>query len=305
MAVIRKQGMLVGVPGVLCALALLWVAGPALADSADIDTCTRCHDETEDYPVLPIFQTPHAAMADTRTGFAERGCAACHGDMEAHLDDEEEPPQYTYRGHEDEVTSIRKQNEGCLNCHESDPHLIHWASSNHEFGDLACVSCHQIHTAHDKIRDRLTQHNVCASCHRQQDHEMRRPSRHPVPDGEMACSDCHQVHGSAGFGADMKEPTVNETCYSCHAGKRGPFLWEHFPVREDCTTCHQPHGSVHRGLLEMRGPQLCQQCHMQPHAFARFDGDELDFGRVAGQNCLNCHSQVHGSNHPDGHSFRR
>ena len=26
----------------------------------------------------------------------------------------------------------------------------------------------------------------------------------------------------------------NETCYQCHAEKRGPFLWEHQPARDDC-----------------------------------------------------------------------
>ena len=32
----------------------------------------------------------------------------------------------------------------------------------------------------------------------------------------------------------LKEASVNDNCYKCHAEKRGPFLWEHPPVRENC-----------------------------------------------------------------------
>lgn len=309
MAATRRIPRGVHVLVVLTALLLLCSSGLAAADSADVDTCNRCHDETRDYPVLSIFQTPHAAVADSRTGFAEQGCGACHGDVQRHLDDENVLPQYTYGGIGDERTPVSEQNEGCLSCHKGDAHLIHWHSSNHEFGDVACVSCHRVHLPHDRVRDGLTQHEVCTDCHRQQDHELRRPSRHPVRDGEMACSDCHQAHGSSSITADLKEPTVNETCYSCHAGKRGPFLWEHLPVREDCTTCHQPHGSVHRGLLEVRSPQLCQQCHLDQvfgdHAARMHDGSQRRSDFVAGRSCLNCHSQVHGSNHPQGYNLRR
>jgi predicted CXXCH cytochrome family protein len=52
----------------------------------------------------------------------------------------------------------------------------------------------------------------------------------------------------------LLEATVNDTCYQCHAEKRGPFLWEHAPVREDCTNCHSPHGSTQPSLLKARTP---------------------------------------------------
>ena len=43
--------------------------------------------------------------------------------------------------------------------------------------------------------------------------------------------------------ANLKAASVNEQCYTCHTEKRGPFLWEHAPVRESCLNCHTPHGS--------------------------------------------------------------
>ena len=104
--------------------------------------------------------------------------------------------------------------------------------------------------------------------------------------------------------------TVNDTCYTCHAEKRGPYLWEHAPVREDCTICHAPHGSTQPGMLKMRGPWLCQTCHSwEFHPSSLYDGNNvlprgLDNHTVL-RNCMNCHPKVHGSNHPSGPRFTR
>jgi cytochrome c553 len=44
--------------------------------------CTRCHDETEAYPVLSIGKTRHGTIADSRTPT----CTSCHGESSAHVD---------------------------------------------------------------------------------------------------------------------------------------------------------------------------------------------------------------------------
>ena len=76
----------------------------------------------------------------------------------------------------------------------------------------------------------------------------------------MTCSSCHNPHGSATDNL-LREPSVNETCYKCHADKRGPFLWEHEPVRDSCLNCHEPHGTINEYLLKIQRPMLCRQCH--------------------------------------------
>ena len=44
--------------------------------------------------------------------------------------------------------------------------------------------------------------------------------------------------------------TNEEACLKCHVDKRGPFVFEHAPVRiEGCETCHIPHGSMNAKLL--------------------------------------------------------
>jgi DmsE family decaheme c-type cytochrome len=125
----------------------------------------------------------------------------------------------------------------------------------------------------------------------------------------MACTDCHKPHGSSGPG-DLIHNTVNETCYECHAEKRGPFLWEHAPVREDCSNCHTPHGSNYENLLTGRQPWLCQQCHSTAyHPSGAYSGTGIPpegaDPRILSGQCMNCHQQVHGSNHPSGINLTR
>ena len=48
------------------------------------DTCLKCHDEDNEVPVVPIFQTKHGRAADPASPFAGLQCEACHGPGEAH-----------------------------------------------------------------------------------------------------------------------------------------------------------------------------------------------------------------------------
>ena len=136
-----------------------------------------------------------------------------------------------------------------------------------------------------------------------------RTSSHPVRQGKMPCSRCHNPHSSFSK-ALLGTANKNDTCYQCHAEKRGPYLWEHAPVAEDCSLCHDPHGSNNPGMLSMRGPMLCQSCHTQPEHQSFANGpDGLPDGNASryllGRNCMNCHTQVHGSNHPSGSRLMR
>jgi DmsE family decaheme c-type cytochrome len=188
---------------------------------------------------------------------------------------------------------------------------------------VACTNCHKVHVANDPVLARATQTDVCFACHKEQRAQTHRYSTHPLAAGKMGCSDCHNPHGSTGPVLMVKN-TVNETCYTCHAEKRGPFLWEHGPVVDDCTNCHTPHGSNNAPLLKARAPYLCQDCHVADHGRTLYSGQNLPGGagptvagtqsnpllqspnaQANGRSCLQCHSQVHGSNHPGGAKFLR
>jgi DmsE family decaheme c-type cytochrome len=171
----------------------------------------------------------------------------------------------------------------------------------------------------DRVLTKITQPEVCFTCHKQQRAEVNRTFRHPILEGKVACSDCHNPHGSVGPKL-MKRDSVVETCFQCHAEKRGPFVHNHEPVTEDCANCHNPHGTVVDSMLKMRPPFLCHQCHTphggqiaqltgQPGQLTNLPGatsplrsatssGKSGINYTQGRGCLNCHTQIHGGNNP-------
>lgn len=283
-------------------------SAPHAAAMDAVRTCTKCHDETEETPVLSILKSKHAVMADPRTPFADQACMSCHGPSKAHL----APAVDGQRARTDvdfshkSGTPAATRNQVCLGCHEKSVRM-HWKGSPHESENVACTSCHTVHNQSDPVLAAVTQTDVCVTCHKGKRADLLKPSNHPLREGKMSCSGCHNTHGSTGPRLLVKD-TVNETCFTCHAEKRGPFLWEHAPVREDCSSCHKPHGSVHASLLKSRTPWLCQTCHLAAqHPSTAYSGTGLPGAtlpsgaqQLLGKNCMNCHSEVHGSNHPSG-----
>nr|WP_301288335.1 DmsE family decaheme c-type cytochrome [Natronospira proteinivora] len=264
--------------------------------------CVMCHIPEDDHPLADIRHSPHGLSGDDRSPAAQLQCQSCHGPSLAHLsvqDGRRPPPAVAFSAE----TPARQANRACLDCHD-DYSQRHWHGSAHEFADVSCVDCHQSHSKTDPMMQRETRERVCLDCHTQVRGEIHRPSSHPMRHQEMSCMDCHAPHGSISDG-ELREGSLNETCYSCHAEFRGPFLWEHPPVRESCGSCHEPHGSVHDNLLKARGPQLCQQCHSAAfHPSTAPDGGGVPpqgaSSSMLQRNCMNCHTDVHGSNHPSG-----
>lgn len=269
----------------------------------------RCHDKA---PATLILRTPHAQSADPRTPFAVHDCETCHGASPEHASGQlveggQLAPIARAFGR-DSPTPVSEQNRVCLECHQAGLRM-NWGGSQHQLADMLCVACHDIHTLEDLVLTQITQPRVCFDCHTAQRAQSYRFSHHPIREGLVPCSDCHNPHGS--FGPRLlREVRVNDTCYDCHAEKRGPFLWEHPPVVENCTYCHAPHGSTQPRLLKARAPFLCQSCHMEAfHPSTLYSGEGVPprgvQDRLLAKACLNCHSQIHGSNHPSGVRFMR
>ncbi|CAB1367700.1 DmsE family decaheme c-type cytochrome [Denitratisoma oestradiolicum] len=270
--------------------------------------CTRCHDETESYPVLAIGKTRHGVKTDARLP----GCTGCHGESETHINKPEgqvERPKPELPFGKGTARNVEGHNAVCASCHKGGK-FIHWQDSIHSARDVPCTSCHQLHTVHDKVRDRSTQPQVCFTCHKEQRNLVTKPSHHPILEGKVVCSDCHASHGSAGPRLMVRD-SVADTCFTCHMEKRGAFLRKHEPA-DDCTACHNPHGSTVENLLKMRAPLLCQECH-EPSShqggipgFANSTGTtSMGRGITNARSCLNCHTSIHGSNNPANVSNER
>jgi DmsE family decaheme c-type cytochrome len=278
-------------------------------------TCIKCHDVEARH----FGHTVHAKAfrQNPRNDLEGRVCEACHGPGSLHAERGSEKKRDLLIGFSrDWGTPVEEQNGMCLNCHKGGARL-HWTGSIHDTNKLACSDCHNAmsrFSATGLLRSASIS-ETCQTCHGKQRAEFRKRSHMPVPEGKMTCVDCHSPHGSPTKPL-LAADSVNEVCYSCHAEKRGPLLWEHAPVRENCLNCHNAHGSNHDKLLVAARPYLCQQCHVSPnlHAGQSFRADQsaasaLSGGtpsqRMIGRSCQNCHSQVHGSNHPSGARFQR
>ena len=188
--------------------------------------------------------------------------------------DEGKPANPFGPGHTaDERTTV------CLACHSGNRNLAFWTSGKHQLNEVTCANCHSIHgeklfpsysglnpvpkgVSINKFTTTFlpNQAEICWQCHQPIRAANFKPSHHPIIEGKVKCSDCHNPHGAI-TPAMLKQPTINDQCYSCHADKRGPYVFNHPPVEENCATCHNPHGSVHNRLLNESAPNLCQDCH--------------------------------------------
>ena len=294
---------------------LAWL--PMAAAQADgytkegADTCLGCHDDESDtYSASALFKTKHAHRGDKRSPFGAGGlqCEACHGPGAAHAKNKKAGSINTFKA--DSKFSLEQRNEICMSCHAGSSRTA-WHAGAHERAQLACTSCHKVHQSHDPVLSKASEPQVCMSCHKQQRADFQKTSSHPVRQGQMACSDCHAPHGS-NSPAMLIKTTLNQTCTSCHTEKRGPVLWEHAPVADDCGLCHTAHGSVRQALLTKSPPLLCQQCHSAAgHPSVARTGAALPAAGGTGAifvvagSCTNCHTQVHGSNHPSGAKLMR
>ena len=283
-------------------LCLFGLLGPVwAADPTGAALCVTCHDD-EDLP--DMSRSAHGFAADKRAP----DCISCHGPSPTHA---KKPAGVAERPHPDRMftkkstLSASERSAACLSCHVKEASRALWAGSQHEAADVACNACHKVHVNRDKVLAKATQADVCYTCHKEQRTQMNRPSHHPIAEGKMTCASCHNVHGSAGPKL-VKRDSINDTCYTCHAEKRGPFVHQHEPVAEDCSICHNSHGSTVAPMLKARAPLLCQQCHT-PHVAGGLGAVGVPIIGSNGKNtanlwqgrsCLNCHTQIHGSNNP-------
>jgi len=265
--------------------------GPDMAQAAELGAdCVSCHEQ----PVASFKASYHAKIWQ-----GKNDCQSCHEATDKHANDPSKQNVTSFnRGG---GRSAEELSQKCLGCHKKSAHMALWDMGAHKKNDVTCTACHDIHSPRSTVK----QPTVCFGCHKDKRSDANKMSHHPVIEGKVKCSDCHNTHGTQTKGMLTAE-SVTQLCYKCHTDKRGPFIWEHPPVAEDCTICHTPHGSRHETLLAEKVTNLCQNCHdNSSHHDDAYDAD-AGFGgsassnRFRGRACLECHKAIHGTN-----NFRR
>lgn len=282
-------------------------APPAANHYVGSNVCGECHAEIYN----SFYKNPHfKSLASGKQPPERTGCEGCHGPGQAHVDAgggaDTIPRAFS-------LLSPKQVLDTCLTCHALDFGKVNIRRSDHTLNDIVCTNCHSIHGSETpKYLLAKPQTELCYSCHAAVRAQFEMPSKHRVNEGFMQCTDCHNPHGA--FAPDwrmadrprmVKQALGNEEpCIGCHTDKRGPFVFEHPPVRiEGCEICHYPHGSTNTRLL--RRPvvfTLCLQCHNGAGDFGtRNNGVTLlssthNLLDPKYQKCTTCHVRIHGSN---------
>jgi DmsE family decaheme c-type cytochrome len=266
--------------------------------AAGAEMCKDCHEAQYN----SYLKSKHGKKGFAGGPANKSDCIACHREGGAHTEAGGGKGAGGIVSLNGKNVPAATRDAACLSCHASSRELAFWDMGKHKKNDVACTSCHNIHGK------KISQVETCTGCHKDVKKDINRSSHHPILEGKVKCNDCHNPHGTLSHGMIAAENT-NQLCYKCHPDKRGPWMWEHAPVEENCQTCHTPHGSKAVKLLVEREPNLCADCHFtgtgHTTSFALGRGGFLGpspSNRVFGRSCTNCHNAIHGSNHPENPS---
>ncbi len=262
------------------------------------EVCTMCHEDIGKAFAL----SRHEAIGHTeRYRFTGKACESCHGPGSKHAQtlaaaDIRNPAKL----------APAEADLGCLSCHRNQPGSAGRIETSHAHNAVACTSCHSIHGPQALVVRKVAEVNtMCESCHIDVKTAFALPFRHRVPENAMTCVDCHNPHGSFRPGLAQTANANEPGCFRCHGDKRGPFSFEHAPVREEgCQSCHEPHGSANARMLTRQEVRLvCLECHANlpslPNTRAAVSGvvppafHDLTSPRF--RNCTICHQKIHGS----------
>ena len=265
------------VPLTFLALIFLFLYAPLIAPSASSDEPSPASAERETgngYAGSQICQGCHADafndFAKTRMGrlflkhprnaWEKQGCESCHGPSQAHVNaGGGKGVGGIISFAKDDPTPVSKQNAICLRCHQRKNRMF-WQGSPHDNRGLACTNCHLV------MRDILGR------------------GAPPIPRAGLTKPE-----------AGLSKPTVFQVCKQCHLREAAQQMYDaHMPVREgkmDCSSCHNPHGTVTPKLLKANSlNDVCFQCHADKR------GPFLWEHPPVVESCANCHAP-HGSNH--------
>jgi predicted CXXCH cytochrome family protein len=254
------------------------------------DLCLECHDreemKTKVHKDQPVGGTdcigchgphgtdfPHMIAGSVQhRPFKDGTCEACHR------------PTRTKQ-----VRLVSKQPGLCFACHSDLEAKFKGAGVHAPVGEGNCTACHNPHaTGRAKLlKDARPQ--LCFSCHPDIKDLLAAGPHAPA---QKDCGACHAVHASSRphllAEGKMTGPAVSTLCAGCHdlaklkPGHRGADMG-----KLDCASCHNPHGSKGRHLLNTGAvhppfQEGCDSCH----------GEGTALNEKEPTLCFMCHDEV-------------
>jgi DmsE family decaheme c-type cytochrome len=272
--------------GIAALVMVVMTTGPLGASDDDPDQlCLTCHDTFE----ATRLHTAHGLDRPNAPT-----CESCHGDGSAHMEEGDASLISVPRGVE--------SNDTCTTCHAG-IHTVMNSGDVHSTRGVACVDCHQAHPETPAAAAMLSADpdELCATCHARTERTFNRPFGHRLGQAGVSCISCHDPHGGLGERSLKKDRAGDTACVSCHAEKRGPFVFPHVTDVSggDCMSCHEPHGSSNpHALKRSRVDQLCLECHstLEGSTLGSQPVSTHDLRSPRYRECTVCHVAVHGSN---------
>jgi predicted CXXCH cytochrome family protein len=156
------------------------------AEMVGSTTCKACHrDQFPDGE-----EGTHLALFDANedSDCYENGCEACHG------------PGGNHNGDAAGILNFLKMpidaiTDRCTICHDElgSFKLDDWNDGRHLNAGIACLGCHEGHSANDYFLADETVVGLCSACHVDIG-EAFANGEHGAPGTDMICSDCHNPH---------------------------------------------------------------------------------------------------------------
>ena len=278
-------------------------AAPRPAGFVGDDTCAA----------LPRRQGKTLAGIASRQG-AERAHAG--GDSEPGLRDVSRPGPGARRvGRQDQDSCVHGDGParcvgGVSHLPQPDPLTPLWTGSMHDVRNLSLRHvplCPQPEVGARAAQDG-TVTETCVACHKTEVAKLQRFGHMPVREGKMECSSCHNPHGSTNVRLLKTGNWINESCVSCHTEKRGPVsLGSRAGSRSVQHLSRSARVEPGADARRETADALPALPHRHAPSSTIYDGAQLaaKSNRLIGRSCVNCHTQIHGSNSPAGNTFLR
>ncbi len=299
------------------------------------DGCLDCHD--------PHGGETKAMLVDVKEDDLRPLCFTCHDEDILQQEFEHGPAaggecNMCHDLHASDLSNllIAEGMKLCGDCHEEVAEAIAESEHVHDPAEDDCTDCHNPHSGPAPNMLRAEGRKLCDECHDDivsiaEDSAVD----HAPATTEDECVTCHSPH--AGNSAPNLRKPQRELCLGCHdrrvksgretlqdieAWLRENDVWHKPVIEDDCSGCHNPHGSEHFRLLKEPFPArfytsfevgkyaLCFSCHektvvttKKTRSLTGFrNGDvNMHFLHVnrekRGRSCRACH-EMHASEQP-------